>query len=208
VPEAEFVEPAEPDEGRLDAGAFTMEELKKLLQSTVDEALAKATDAGPSRWAGTAGARSDLDPEHHLRQEQYRQDMGGYDADRHIAETEAAYADRGVEIPQVMTGRQQGFTASIGTSKVTVSLPPVFDPVKDKWLLWKPQVQDYFVMVGLPGVLDPVQGFKLSLQANRIALGTLKAICPPQDAAHIIKHSARQMRKTLRLGNEPLVTHP
>jgi hypothetical protein len=66
---------------------------------------------------------------------------------------------------------------------VTVSLPPVFDPVKDKWLLWKPQVQDYFVMVCLPGVLDPVEGLKLSIQANRIALGTLKAICPAQDAA-------------------------
>jgi hypothetical protein len=90
-----------------------------------------------------------------------------------------------MEMPQVTTGRQQGFTASLGDSKVTVSLPPVFDPVKDKWLLWKPQVQDYFVMVGLPDILDPVEGLNLSLQANRIALGTIKALCPSQDAAYI-----------------------
>jgi hypothetical protein len=110
--------------------------------------------------------------------------MDRYDVDRFVNDTEAAHAERGVEMPQV-TGRQQGFTASIVTSKVTVSLPPVFDPVKDKWLLWKPQVQDNFVMVGLPGILDPVEGLKLSLQANRIALGTIRAICPSQDAAYI-----------------------
>jgi hypothetical protein len=108
--------------------------------------------------------------------------MHRYDAAGYINENSEIYASRGME---VTTGRQQGFTASVGNSKVTVSLPPAFDPVRDKWLLWKPQVQDYFVMVGLPGILDPVEGLKFSLQANRIALGTIKAICPPHDAAHI-----------------------
>jgi hypothetical protein len=41
------------------------------------------------------------------------------------------------------------------------------------------------VHVGLPGILDPVEGSKMSLQENRKALGTLKAICPSQDAAYI-----------------------
>jgi hypothetical protein len=84
VPESQDVE---PDEGRLDAGSFTKEEFKKLLRTTVDEAVARAAGsgiAGPSRWAGTAGARSDLDPEQHLRQEQHRQEKDRYDAECYI----------------------------------------------------------------------------------------------------------------------------
>jgi hypothetical protein len=108
--------------------------------------------------------------------------MHRYDAAGYINESGKIYDSRGMD---VTTDRQQGFTSSVGNSKVTVSLPPAFDPVRDKWLLWKPQVKDYFVMVGLPGILDPVEALKLSLQANRIALGTIKATCPPHDAAHI-----------------------
>jgi hypothetical protein len=103
VPEAEFVEPAEPNERRLDAGAFTMEEalwmeeFKKLLQSTVDEAVARATGAGSSKVAGTAGARFGTDPEHEHRQRQYQQDMHRYDAAGYINDNDEMYGSRGVE---------------------------------------------------------------------------------------------------------------
>jgi hypothetical protein len=124
---------AEPDEGRLHAGAFTMEELKKLLQSTVDKAVAIATGAGPSKLPGTAGARFGTDPEHEHRQQQYQQDMHRFDAAGYINEHDEIYGSRygGME---GTTGRQQGLTASVGNSKVTSSLPPAFDPAKDKWL--------------------------------------------------------------------------
>jgi hypothetical protein len=187
VPESEYVEPEEPDEVRLDAGTLNMEEFRKLLESTVNAALEKreSSRGGAGRQAGTAGTGFDCHPEVEQRQAQYRRDMDRYDANRFIDAQENMYGGGGMELPQVTTGRQHGYTATVGTSKVTVSLPPAFDPVKDKWLLWKPQVQDYFVMVGLPGILDQVEGHTFGLQANRIALGTLKAICPSQDAAHI-----------------------
>jgi hypothetical protein len=73
----------------------------------------------------------------------------------------------------------------MGNTKFTIALPSKFKPESHCWLLWKPQVLSYFDMVGLPGVLSPVDGRRYTLQENRFVIGALQTIVPEQDSQWI-----------------------
>jgi hypothetical protein len=84
------------------------------------------------------------------------------------------------------TGKDFGMTAVLGDEKFKVALPPKFNPDKDAWMLWKPQVFGYFDMINLEGIFDPIEGRKQSLQVNKGAkylIGALQQMSPQSDAA-------------------------
>jgi hypothetical protein len=80
------------------------------------------------------------------------------------------------------TGRGFGSTATLGNTKINLVMPAKFNPENHCWLLWKPQVINYFEMVGLPEVLSPVAGHKYTLQENRFVIGALQSIVPDRDS--------------------------
>jgi hypothetical protein len=74
-------------------------------------------------------------------------------------------------------------TAVLGDAEFNVGLPPKFNPDKDAWMLWKPQVLGHFDKMNLEGILDPIEGRKYSLQVNKYVIGALQQISPQSDAA-------------------------
>jgi hypothetical protein len=99
-------------------------------------------------------------------------------------EREREYAGAHVA-PMMSTGRDFGLTATLGNTKFTVAMPAKFNPETSVWLLWKPQVLDYFEMIGLPEVLNPVDGHRYTMQENRFVIGALQSIIPDKDSQWI-----------------------
>jgi hypothetical protein len=89
--------------------------------------------------------------------------------------------ERRFEGAYMSTGRDFGLTATVGDAKFNVAMPPKFDPKKDTWMLWKPQVLSYFEMIGVEGILDPVAGVEYSMRENRFVIGALQSIVPDED---------------------------
>jgi hypothetical protein len=56
------------------------------------------------------------------------------------------------------TGGGFGISTTLGNTKFTISPPPRFNAKDHTWLIWKPRVLDYFVTIGLEGVLEPGTG--------------------------------------------------
>jgi hypothetical protein len=81
------------------------------------------------------------------------------------------------------TGKDFGVTAVMGDAKFNIALPPKFNPEKDAWMLWKPQVFSYFDMINLEGILESDSEDMYSLQENKYVIGALQQISPPTDAA-------------------------
>jgi hypothetical protein len=108
---------------------------------------------------------------------------GGYREAAARARERAAINEREPPTHCMSTGKDFGMTAVLGDAKFNVALPPKFNPDKDAWMLWKPQVFGYFDMINLEGILDPIEGRKYSLQVNKYVIGALQQISPQSDAA-------------------------
>jgi hypothetical protein len=90
-----------------------------------------------------------------------------------------------------------GISTTLGNTKFTISPPPKFNPKEHTWLIWKPRVLDYFVTIGLEGVLEPSTGSMYHIQTNRYVISALQSMSPDAAAASMTTLQCRFAHEAL-----------